>query len=135
MNWKHDLLLLAGYGHFGILLASIQVPRVLDWKKEFATLHPFLRQLFWVYGVFIVFCIAGLGTLTLITRDALLAGEPVARTLAGFTAAFWGLRLLVQWFVFDAREFLTSVWLKAGYHVLTGAFLYFTAFYSWLAFA
>jgi hypothetical protein len=93
---KTDLLLLAGYGHFGILLASIQVPRVLDWRSELAGLHPFVRQLFWVYGVFIVFTIAALGTLTLMNLQALVEGDAVARSLAGFTSLFWALRLVVQ---------------------------------------
>jgi hypothetical protein len=130
---KTDLLLLAGYGHFGILLASIQVPRVLDWRSELAGLHPFVRQLFWVYGVFIVFTIAALGTLTLMNLQALVEGDAVARSLAGFTSLFWALRLVVQVFVFDARPFLTNAWRWLGYQTLTGAFVYFTLLYGWIA--
>lgn len=132
---KTDLLLLAGYGHFGILLASIQVPRVLDWRDELASLHPFVRQFFWVYGVFIVFTIAALGTLTLMNLQALVDGDAVARSLAGFTSLFWGLRLVVQLFVFDARPFLTNVWRWLGYQTLTGAFVFFTLVYGWAALA
>ena len=133
MNLKHDLLLLAGWGHFGILLASIQVPRIFDWRGSLASLHPFVRQLFWVYGVFIVMTIAGLGTMTLLNLDAFVDGLPLARSLAAFIAIFWGLRLAVQCFVFDARPFLTNPWRKVGYHTLTAAFIYFTVVFTWAA--
>ncbi|MDZ4402239.1 hypothetical protein [Prosthecobacter sp.] len=83
------LLTLAGLGHFGILIASFMVPKALNWKANLASLPPFLRTLFWVYGAFIVLTIAGLGMLTLLHAKAMAAGEPVARSLAAFIAVFW----------------------------------------------
>ena len=41
-----------------------------------------------------------------------------------------GLRLFVQLFIFDARPYLTNLWLKVGDHVLTLAFLFFTIIYA-----
>lgn len=123
------LLTLAGLGHFGILIASFMVPKALNWKKHLATLPPFLRSLFWVYGVFIVLTIAGLGTLTLLHAQAMAVGEPVARSLAAFIAVFWSLRLFVQFFIFDASEFLTSAARRLGYHILTVAFIAQAAVY------
>lgn len=118
-----SLLLLAGLGHFGILIASFLVPCVLDWENNLASLPPFLRTLFWVYGAFIVLTIAALGTLTLLHSHEMAAGEPVARSLAAFIAMFWSARLAVQFFVFDASEFLTTRWRRFGYHTLTMAFI------------
>ena len=117
------LLILAGLGHFGILIASFMVPKALNWKANLASLPPFLRTLFWVYGAFIVLTIAGLGTLTLLHAKAMAEGEPVARSLAAFIAIFWSARLFVQFFVFDAAGFLTSTVRKIGYHTLTLAFI------------
>lgn len=117
------LLTIAGLGHFGILIASLLTPRALDWKTHLAPLHPFLRTLFWVYGVFIVLTITGFGVLTLLNAKAMAAGDPVARSLAAFIAVFWSARLYVQFFVFDARGFLTSTLRKVGYHTLTVAFI------------
>lgn len=125
-----NLLLLAGLGHFAILCASALVPKVLDWKTTLEPLPPFLRTLFWVYGVFIVLTIIGLGTLTLFHADAMVKGEPVARGLAAFTAVFWGARLFVQLFVFETGPYLTNAWLKLGDHVLTAAFVFFTTVYT-----
>lgn len=124
------LLILAGLGHFGILIASFMVPKALDWKTLLAPLHPFLRSLFWVYGVFIVLTIAGMGTLTLLHGKAMATGDPVARSLAAFIAIFWSARLFVQFFIFDARDFLTSTLRKVGYHTLTAAFAALVVVYA-----
>ena len=123
-------LRLAGVGHFAILSATALVPKVLDWKTNLKSLPPFLRTLFWVYGAFIVLMIIGLGTLTLLNAHEMAAGAFAARSLAGFIAVFWGLRLFVQLFIFDARPYLTNLWLKVGDHVLTLAFLFFTIIYA-----
>jgi len=127
------LLQAGGLLHFGILIASTLVPRTLNWSGHLAKLPPFLRQLFWVYGGFIVLVIVGFGTLTLRHAPAMSAGEPVARALCGLIAIFWAARLAVQWFVFDARPFLTNALLSAGYHALTLGFIYLTAIYAWAA--
>ncbi|MEO6845924.1 MAG: hypothetical protein ABI443_01305 [Chthoniobacterales bacterium] len=129
------LLLIAGALHFAILIASALVPHVLDWRRNLAGLHPFLRRLFWVYGVFIVLMIVGFGTLTLLNAGAMAEGQPVARSLCGFIAIFWLARLGVQIFVFDSRPFLTTAFLTIGYHLLTLVFLYLVIVYGWAALA
>jgi len=123
-------LRLAGLGHFAILAASALVPKVLDWKTALKPLPPFLRTLFWVYGIFIVLTIISFGILTLLHAGAMAHGEPVARSVAAVIAVFWGARLMVQLFVFDVRPYLTNVWLKLGDHLLTLAFLFFTIIYA-----
>lgn len=133
MNTQLVLLQIAGIAHFGIILASALVPRALNWKQQLAPLHPFIRQLVWVYGIFIVLATLAFGSLTLLHAKAMAAGEPVARSLAAVISLYWGARLLVQWFVFDTRPFLTSIWLKLGEHTLTATFLYVTAVYAWVA--
>jgi hypothetical protein len=131
MNRLEILLRLAGVLQFSILIASALVPRVFDWRANLAPLHPFLRQLFWVYGVFIVLVIVSFGTLTLLNAGAMAAGEPVARSLCAFIAIFWLARLAVQLFVFDCREFLSNRLLAVGYQGLTLAFVYLTVVYGW----
>ena len=61
------------------------------------------------------------------------AGDPLARSLCAFVSIFWGLRLLVQFFVFDVREYLTNWLYKIGYHSLALAFLYQTLVYGYCA--
>jgi len=45
---------------------------------------------------------------------------------------FWGIRVALQ-AVFDVKAYLTTWWLKAGYHVLTILSLSFTLIYGWAA--
>lgn len=130
MNHLETFLKIGGCLHFAILLASALVPRALDWRKNLASLHPFLRSLFWVYGCFIVLVIISFGLLTLRFSGELAAGTPLARGLCLFICAFWTARLAVQIFVFDARPFITNWFYRLGYQGLTCAFIYFVAVYG-----
>jgi len=124
------LLQLAAAVQLLILIASASTPRVLDWRKNLAVLHPFLRKLFWVYGVFLVMVIIAFAVLTFRHADAMAAREPVARSLCLFIAIFWGARLLVQFAIFDARPFLTNWFYKTGFHALTIIFAFLTFVYG-----
>ena len=128
------LILFGGVLHFFTLIASAMVPKTLDWKGELAKLMPFLRTLFWVYGAFIVLTILAFGVLSVLYPKELVSGEGLARGVCAFIAIFWGVRLVVALFVFDASEFLTTWYFKLGYHVLTATFIYQTIAYGYYAF-
>jgi hypothetical protein len=128
------LIFIGGVLHFGILLASAAVPQALDWKKSLQRLDPLLRQLIWVHGVFIVLVIIGFGLLSLMFSHQLASGASLARGVCLFIALFWGARLAVQLFLFNAKPHLTSVWLKIGYHALTPVFAFHTVVYTLAAF-
>ena len=117
-----SFLILGGLLHFVILIASALTPRLLDWRANLATLHPFLRRLFWVYGAFIVLVIVSFGTVTLLRTNELSLATPLARSVCAIIAIFWLARLAVQFFVFDARPFLTTAFRRVGYHGLTFLF-------------
>ena len=112
-------LLVGGLLHLVILVASALTPRTFDWRTNLAALHPFLRRLFWVYGCFIVLVIISFGVLTLLHADELASGASLPRSVCAMIALFWLARLGVQFFVFDARPFLTTPFLRLGYHGLT----------------
>jgi hypothetical protein len=113
-----------------ILIASASTPRVLNWRTNLAALHPFLRNLFWVYGAFIVMVIVAFATLTFLHAEAMTAQEPVARSLCVFIAIFWGARLVVQFAILDPRPFLTNWLYRFGYHALTVAFAFLIFVYG-----
>ena len=115
-------LIIGGGLHFVILIASALTPRMLDWRANLALLHPFLRRLFWVYGSFIVLVIVSFGALTLLRSDELAAAGPLARSVCAMITLFWLARLVVQFFAFDARPFLTTIFRRVGYHGLTFLF-------------
>jgi hypothetical protein len=103
---------------------------VLDWRSNLATLHPFLRRLFWVYGCFIVLIIISFGTLSLVRADELASNTPLARSVSAMIAIFWAARLALQFFVFDARPFLTTAFRRVGYHGLTLLFIALVVIYG-----
>jgi len=116
-------LIIGGLLHLVVLIASALTPRVLDWRTSLAVLHPFLRRLFWVYGSFIVLVIILFGAVTLLHANELASGAALPRSVCAMIAIFWLARLGVQFFVFDARPFLTTTVLQLGYHGLTLLFL------------
>src|ERR1700676_392375 len=83
------LLILAGLFHFGLLLASFSVPRVLRWDQELAKVNSLTRQLVLVHGGFIVLTIIAFGVITLVAVDDLLSGSTLAGAVAGFIGIFW----------------------------------------------
>ncbi len=123
------LVFIGGLLHFGILLASSMVPKVLNWKMSLDGLDDLSRQLVWVHGVFIVLVIIGFGLISVLLASELASGTPLARGICLFIAIFWGARLVVQFFVFDAKPYLKTTFLKVGYHGLTVVFIFHTAVY------
>jgi hypothetical protein len=130
MNHLETFLMVAGILHFGILIASALVPKVLDWRGELRKLPPLFAQLVWVHGGFVVLTIIGLGTISVLNAAELASGTLLARSVCGFIALFWGIRLAVQFFYFDATPYLTKLPLKLGYHALTVVFTCLTFIYT-----
>lgn len=128
------LIFVGGILHFGILLASALVPKVLDWKESLGKLDGLFRQLVWVHGAFIVLVIVGFGLLATFFASDLATGTPLARGVCLFISLFWAARLVVQFFVFDPKPYLKTSFLKVGYHGLTVAFIYHAVVFSVAAF-
>jgi hypothetical protein len=119
------LIFLAGIGQFSVLIASALVPIRLNWRTEFAKLPRLHRQMYWIYGGYVVLSIVALGTISLLNAQELSSGTRLARSVCAYMAVFWGIRLSLQ-AVLDVKEHLTAWWLVAGEYVLTALFLYFT---------
>lgn len=122
------LLKLIGAGQLLVLIASALVPSRLNWSEELRTLPKLQRQMYWVYGGYVVLGIISLGLLSLLCSAELASGSHLARGVCCYGAAFWGIRLCLQ-AVFDVRPHLTVWWLRAGYHLLTVFFAGFTLVY------
>ena len=126
------LITLTGAGQLGVLVASSLVPFRLNWKEELACLSTLHRQMYWVYGGYVVLSIIAFGLICLVHAEELAAGGGLARSFCGYVAIFWGLRLPLQ-AVFDVKKHLTTWWLKCGYHTLTVLFVTFTLVYGYAA--
>jgi hypothetical protein len=126
------LLFAAGVAQLGVLVASALVPFRLNWRKELSSLSRLHRQMYWVYGGYVVMSIVAFALISILNARELASGSGLARGLCGYIAVFWGVRVVLQG-VFDVKEHLTAWWLKAGYFILTVLFASFTLVYGWAA--
>lgn len=122
----------AGVGQLGVLIASALVPVRLRWRETLRTLPPLVRQLFWVYGGYVVATIVSLAAACLIFSRDLASGAPFARAVCIYGALFWGARLALQG-VLSAKPYLGPIFLRVGYHALTPLFAALTFVYAWAA--
>ncbi len=122
----------AGWGQLSILIASAMVPFQMDWRRELASLSRLHRQMYWVYGGYVVLSIIAFALISLCHLAELAAGSGLARAFCGYVAVFWGVRIGLQ-AIFDVKDHLTTWWLRAGYHMLSVLFIFLTAIYGWAA--
>lgn len=126
------LIWLAGAAQLCVLVASALVPLRLNWRTELQSLSPLHRQMYWVYGGYVVLSIIAFGMISLVNAAELASGGTLARSFCLYVAVFWGIRLSLQG-VLDVKDHLTRWWLRAGYYTLTVLFTCFTLLYGWVA--
>lgn len=93
-------LSIVGWGQILLVVASLWLPRMLRWSQQLASLEPLTRRIFWVYAGYILGTNLCLGGLSVAAPQLLLDRTPLARVVAGYAAAYWGVRLVIQfvWF-------------------------------------
>ncbi|QQR88315.1 MAG: hypothetical protein IPJ76_08925 [Flavobacteriales bacterium] len=108
-------------GSLFMLLALIHVgfPRYFEWKKQLAPLSLINRQMMQVHTFFIAFVVFLIGLLCSSSGEELIA-TPLGRRICLGLGVFWGIRALVQWFVYS-----TELWrgrrFETGIHVVFSA--------------
>lgn len=128
-----QLLRLASFTYLGLLAAGLSMPRIVGLREHLRALPRFIRQLFWVYYVFIGLCLVGFGLGTFFLAAQLASGTTLARAVCGFLAVFWTVRLIVGAFVFDLRPYLTSTWRRIGLASANLVFACLPFIYGWAA--
>jgi hypothetical protein len=127
------ILELASFTYLGLLAAGLVMPRVVGLREHLRALPKFIRQLFWVYYVFIGLCLVSFGLGTFLLADELASGTPLARRVCGFLAVFWTVRFVVGTFVFDLRPYLTNRWRRIGLTAANLVFIGLPIIYGWVA--
>lgn len=130
-NLPH-LIFVAGCLQLCVLIASSLVPLRLNWRTSLDALPKLHRQLYWIYGGYVVLGIIANGVICIVNADALADGSRLSRCICGYIAVFWGVRLSLQ-AVLDVKEHLTAWWLHLGYHTLTVLFVMFTTVFAYVA--
>ena len=62
------LIFLAGIAQVGVLIASAVVPFRLNWRDELRGLSRLHRQMYWVYGGYVVLSIVAFAMISILNR-------------------------------------------------------------------
>jgi len=130
MNITQHLILLAGAGQIALVLGSMAVPGALNWRTELVKVQPLIKQMFWVYAVYIAVINLCLGLISVFAYTDLTNGSRLAMLLTGFIAVYWISRVLIQFLYFDRTNFPTGIWLKIGEGALVTLFIFLSVVYS-----
>ena len=131
MTPMKTLLMLAGVGQLALALGSLALPKILRWGEDTARLRPLTRQVFWTYASYIWVTNVCFGVVSTAMPEHLLDHSPLARAVTGYITAYWGSRVLVQFFYFDRSEAPPGAFYKLAEVALVGLFLFLTAVYGY----
>jgi hypothetical protein len=123
-------LRVVGALQIGLALLHVFFPKRFQWKEELDRLSLLNRQIFLVHTLFIVVVIMAIGALSLIAPEALLDSTRLARLVLGGFAGFWGLRLAVQFLVYDASLWRGHTFNTAVHVLFSLLWLYLTGTYT-----
>jgi hypothetical protein len=124
------LVRLAGLGQIGLAAVSLAIPRILRWREGLAGLRPIHRQLFWTYAAYVFGTNVAMGALSALAPRLLTGGTPLARAVALFIAAYWGVRLGIQLLWLDRTDLPRAAWARAAEVILVVLFASWTTIYA-----
>jgi hypothetical protein len=125
--------MLAGLGQLCLAMGSLAIPRLLRWPQELAGLRPLTREMFWVYALYIWCSHLAFALLSMLASDALIDGSLLAGCVTGFIAAWWGVRLTLQFTCLDRRSAPPGAIYRCGEVALVLCFVFFTVVYGFAA--
>jgi hypothetical protein len=130
--WR-ELLVGAGVAQLVLVVASLAIPRVLNWKVDLANLRPLTRQVFWTYAGYIWVTNLSFGLISAMAPDLLLDRSPLAGLICSFIAVYWGARLVIQFAYFDRNDAPKGRFFVLAEVALVGLFIVLTIVYFGLA--
>ena len=123
-------LRLAGLFLLGLFVLNFFVPAKFKWAEELPRLSLINRRIFQVHAVFIALILLLSGLLLVILPHELVAPTPLARAALGGLAAFWGLRLWMQWFMYDRELWRGKPFETAMHFAFSGLWIFLTATFA-----
>ena len=107
------IIQLAGWGQILLIIGSLGIPKVLGWQRKLAGLSTLIRQMFWVYSLYIWCTNLCFGLISAFGSHLLLDGSALAACVCGFIFGYWLLRMIIQRTYFDISE-LPQSWLNTA---------------------
>lgn len=96
-------LRIVGIVMIGLVALNLYVPYRFHWREEMSRLSLVNRQIFMAHNVFLVLTLALFGLLLLSLGDTLLERTRLSRAVLTGLTAFWGLRMLTQWWFYSPK--------------------------------
>jgi hypothetical protein len=126
-----QLIVLAGLSQVGLVLGSLAIPKILNWRQELAKVQPIIKQMFWTNAAYILVINLCFGLISIFDAGELTNGTHLATILTGFIAVYWLSRVLIQFLYFDRANFPTGRWHVLGEIVLVALFVCLSMVYSY----
>jgi hypothetical protein len=129
--WR-GLLVAAGLSQLILVVASLAIPRLLNWKADLAKLRPLTRQVFWTYAAYIWVTNLSFGLVSTLTPQLLLDRSPLAQLVCSFIAVYWAARVVIQFAYFDRTDAPKGRFFVLGETALITLFVGLTIVYGGL---
>jgi hypothetical protein len=96
-------LYLAGILHLGVASANIFAFGKFHYWEHLEKLPRIMKQIFLVQNAYLMLIQVGFALLCFFFPEELTSGQSLPRAITGFLALFWGSRVLLQFFYYDAQ--------------------------------
>ena len=93
----------AGVLHLFVASVNFFAIRQFRYRENLAKVSPIVREVFWVQNFYIVAVLIAFAALCFGFAPELAGQCNIGRFFSGFLAVFWGMRVVVQVFVYDSR--------------------------------
>lgn len=125
------LIFLAGLAQIALVLGSLAIPKILNWKEELNKVQPLIKQIFWTYAGYILVTNLCFGLVSVFATKALIDKSVLATAVTGFICLYWLSRIAIQFFYFDRKNFPNGKTLLAGEILLVALFVFLTMVYGY----
>jgi hypothetical protein len=127
------LVVCAGLGQLGLVGASAIIPRLLHWREEISKLRRLTQTVVTTYAFYIMGTNLAFGLLSTLKPEWLLDGSGLARSVAGFIAVYWGVRLVLQFTYYDRKDAPSGAVFRLAEAALAALFLFCACVYGYIA--
>ncbi|BBI31327.1 hypothetical protein [Cohnella abietis] len=128
-----DLIIWAGYMQLGVVVGSLAIPYLLQWRQELSSIRPLIRQVFWTYAAYILCTNLFMAILSIFLAPKLVDGSELSNAICIFITLYWGARIGIQFFYFDKKGLPSSGIYRYGEWLLILCFAFFTIVYGRVA--
>jgi hypothetical protein len=128
-----SLIILAGVGQLCVVIGSLAIPKILDWRRELRRLEPLTRQVFWTYAGYIVATNLFFAFVSMLASGSLIDHSRLAAALTTFMALYWAGRLAIQFLFFHRSGGRQTLPFRIAEGLLVCAFAGFAGIYAYAA--